>query len=86
MNRYIQYSMTYGFLRAVPRVFEMRDGDTLPGTKIACVAIVSAAAPWLFPVYLYNDTNRFYMSVKGIPYERYGYNTKDQDVRDILYE
>lgn len=90
MGAYLRFSCTYGFLRGILRVSSLRVGqdelEPLPGTKMACVAALTAAAPFTLPVYLFNDMNRLYMHAYGIDPELYGYAAYDKNLLTMLYE
>ena len=90
MNRYLRFSCTYGFLRGLVRTGSLTTGpdelEPLPGTKLACVAALTAAAPFTLPIYLLNDMNRLYMRFKGIDPKLYGYETRDKNLLTMLYE
>lgn len=90
MSAYVRFSCTYGFIRGILRVSDLRVGpdelEPLPGTKMMCVAALTVAAPFTLPVYMLNDMNRLYMRAYGIDPALYGYATRDKNLLTMLYE
>ena len=89
MNRAIQAVMTYGSLHAAVRLPALKTPDykrdALFGTKVSALMMSTCFAPTLFPIYIYNDMNRFHMYVNKIDPKLYGYETEFNDVTGILF-
>lgn len=79
----------YGFAHGLARVPYMKtyDGkhDALPGTKMCAVLTSSVFAVSLFPIYMFNDMNRFYIYANKLDPQEYGYKTTFNDIPDILF-
>ena len=79
----------YGFFHGLVRTPYMKtyDGnkDALPGTKACAVLTSSFFAVSLFPIYMFNDINRVYISMNKLDPKEYGYKSTFNDIPDILF-
>lgn len=89
MNKAIQATMMYGSLHASLKLpfLKTLDGknDALIGTKILALATSTLFSPSLFPIYMYNDLNRFHIYLNKLDPIQYGYKTEFHDITDILF-
>lgn len=89
MNKAIQATMMYGSLHAAARLpfLKTHDGkkDALAGTKIIALVSSTLFSFSLFPIYMYNDINRFHIYMNNLNPEEYGYKKEFTDVTEILF-
>ena len=83
LRHYGKITMSYGAFHAGIRAADM---DSLPGKKIASIIISAVSAPALFPIYVYNDINRLYISYNNIDGNLYNYKDRAEDVFDVIFE
>lgn len=90
VTKYISTASAYGALRGVVRASNLKhpDGktDALPGQKVMAVALSTLFATSLLPMYLYNDSNRFYLHCTNGDFKKFGYEEVDRGVLHILFE
>lgn len=89
LNKAIQATMIYGSLHAAMRLPFMKThdykNDALMGTKIIALTTSTLFSVSLFPIYMYNDMNRFHIYMNHLDPKEYGYKTEFNDVTDILF-
>lgn len=80
LARYLPLCMVYGFLHALPRAYRKKHAtcykyerglDALYVDKLGYCLAVSAAAPVLWPHYLYKDARALEIFARGIDPEDY---------------
>lgn len=81
--------MIYGSLHAAMRLPYLKTHDykrdALFGTKTCALFMSTCFAPTLFPIYMYNDINRFHLYINNIDPKLYGYENEFNDVTGILF-
>lgn len=90
VTKYIAAASVYGALRGVVRASNLKhhDGNTdaLPAQKVCAVALSTLFAPTFLPIFLYNDTNRFYLTYTNGDFKQFGYEPVDRGVLHVLFE
>jgi hypothetical protein len=90
MQNYLAAATVYGFARGLVRTSDMRTHNgksvALPGTKAVCTLSCAAFAPFLLPVYMANDLNRFYIAKNNLKLSEYNYRDYDTHLTTILFE
>ena len=90
VTKYITSASAYGAFRGVVRASNLKhhDGktDALPTQKVCAVALSTLFAPTFLPIFLYNDTNRFYLTYTNGDFKKFGYEPVDRGVLHVLFE